>query len=84
MRDFNYHKLAERTWDNEILLYKFLNDKFMAHLAKFAEEIGMTVEEVLLNENDELNAFYDENAGDVSFEYEDTIQYLINHVESLL
>ena len=21
MRDFNYHKLAERTWDNEILSY---------------------------------------------------------------
>ena len=22
MRDFNYHKLAERTWDNEILSYR--------------------------------------------------------------
>ena len=64
-----------------VFLYKFLNDKFMFNLAKFADEIGMTVEEVLKNENDELDAFYDSNSTDVSFGYEDTIQYLINHVE---
>lgn len=64
-----------------VFLYKFLNDKFMHNLARFADEIGMTVEEVLLNENDELDAFYDANSADVSFSYEDTIQFLINHVE---
>lgn len=64
-----------------VFLYKFLNDKFMYNLGKFAEEIGVTVQEVLQNENDELDAFYDANSTDVSFGYEDTIQYLINHVE---
>lgn len=64
-----------------IFLYKFLNDKFMYHLGKFAEDVGMTVEEILKNENDEMDAFYDSYSGDVSFAYEDTIQALINHVE---
>ena len=64
-----------------VFLYKFLNDKFMYNLARFAEEVGMTVEEILANENGELDAFYDANSLDVSFEYEDTIQFLINHVE---
>ncbi len=64
-----------------VFLYKFLNDKFMFNLHKFSEEIGIPVEEILLNENDELDAFYDANSTDVSFGYEDTIQYLINHVE---
>lgn len=75
------NQAAEERIITSVFLYKFLNDKFMAHLTKFAEEIGMTIDEVLLNENDELDAFYDENAGDVSFEYEDTIQFLINRVE---
>ncbi len=64
-----------------VFLYKFLNDKFMFNLSRFADEIGMTVDEILKNENDELDAFYDSNSTDVSFGYEDTIQYLINHVE---
>ena len=64
-----------------VFLYKFLNDKFMFNLHKFSEEIGIPVEEILLNENDELDAFYDANSTDVSFGYEDTIQDLINHVE---
>jgi len=63
-----------------IFLYKFLNDKFMFNLGKFAAEIGMTAQEVLEDE-DMLAAFYEANEGDVSFEYEDTIQFLINHVE---
>ena len=64
-----------------VFLYKFLNDKFMYNLSKFAEEIGESIEEILKNENDELDAFYDTTSGDVAFGYEDTIQYLINHVE---
>lgn len=61
-----------------VFLYKFLNDKFMYNLSKFAEEIGETVEELWKNENDELDAFYDANSTDVSFGQEDTIQYLVN------
>ena len=64
-----------------VFLYKFLNDKFMSNLNKFSEEVGISVEDILKNENDELDAFYDSNATDVSFGYEDTIQYLINHIE---
>ena len=59
-------------------LYKFLNDKYMHNLASFAEEIGETVDEVLKNENDELDAFYDAHPTDVVFHSEDTIQALIN------
>lgn len=64
-----------------VFLYKFLNDKFMYSLSKFGEEIGESIDEILKNENDELDAFYDTTSGDVAFGYEDTIQYLINHVE---
>ena len=64
-----------------VFLYKFLNDKFMFNLAKFSEEIGESIEEILKNENDELDSFYGKNSGDVAFGYEDTIQYLITHVE---
>jgi len=64
-----------------VFLYKFLNDKFMYNLANFADEIGISIEDILKNENDELDAFYDANSGDVAFGYEDTIQFLINSVE---
>ena len=63
-----------------VFLYKFLNDKFMYNLNKFAEETGFTLDEIRKNENDELDAFYDEYSGDVAFAYEDTIEYLINSV----
>ena len=59
-------------------LYKFLNDKYMSNLKVFAEELGETTEEVLKNENDELDAFYDAHPTDVVFHNEDTIEYLIN------
>ena len=60
-----------------VFLYKFLNDKFMANLKGFADEIGMKIDEVLGNE-DALNAFYDSNEVDVAFGQKDTIEYLIN------
>lgn len=63
-----------------VFLYKFLNDKFMYNLQKFAKELDMTEEEVLKNENDELDGFYDAYSQDVAFGYEDTIKYLINEV----
>ena len=59
-------------------LYKFLNDKYMYNLHAFADELGESVDEVLRNENDELDAFYDAHPTDVVFHQEDTIEYLIN------
>lgn len=65
-----------------VFLYKFLNDKFMYNLQNFSDELGITIDEVLANEEDELDAFYDTYSQDVAFEYEDTIKYLINKVSS--
>lgn len=62
----------------ETFLYKFLNDKYMYNLTAFADDIGESVDEVIKNENDELDAFYDEHPTDVVFHEKDTIQYLIN------
>lgn len=59
-------------------LYKFLNDKYMYNLHVFADELGESVDEVLKNENDVLDAFYDAHPTDVVFHQEDTIEYLIN------
>lgn len=63
-----------------VFLYKFLNDKFMYNLDKFASDIHMTTEDVLKNEKI-LALFYKKNAKEVAFGYEDTIQYLINNIE---
>ena len=63
-----------------VLLYKFLNDKFMYNLKGFADDIDMDYKEVLKNENDELYAFYDSYPQDVAFTYDETIEYLINKV----
>ena len=64
-----------------VFLYKFLNDRFMHNLEEFAKEIDVPVEDILKNEDDMLDAFYDSNSKDVAFAYEDTIQYLISHME---
>lgn len=74
------NQAAEERIITSVFLYKFLNDKFMYNLKQFAEEVGITVEEILRNENDELDAFYDGNSVDVSFAWEDTIEYLANRV----
>lgn len=74
------NQASEERIITSVFLYKFLNDKFMYHLSQFAEEVEISVEDILKNENDELSAFYDSNATEVSFGYEDTIQALVNHV----
>lgn len=61
-----------------VFLYKFLNDKYIYSLNQFAEDIGVTIDEMLANENNELDAFYIENSGSVEFRQEDTIQHLVN------
>ena len=58
---------AEEVVVTSVFLYKFLNDKFMHNIKEFADEMGMTVDEVLANENDELDAFYDAYPRDVVF-----------------
>jgi len=63
-----------------VFLYKFLNDKFMFNLQTFATDMNMTVDEVLKNENDELDAFYDTYSRDVAFGYNDTITKLLESV----
>ena len=69
---------AEEVVITGVFLYKFLNDKFMFNLKQFADEMDMTPEEVLKNENDELDAFYDAHPQDVAFKMDDTIEALIN------
>ena len=63
-----------------VFLYKFLNDKFMHNLEAFAKELDMSKEDILTNEK-MLNRFYKQNSTDVAFSYEDTIEFLINHLE---
>ena len=75
------NQASEEVVITSVFLYKFLNDKFMYNINKFAEEIGETVEEVLKNENDELDAFYDEHPTDVVLHMEDTIETLVNRVQ---
>lgn len=69
---------AEEDVVTSVFLYKFLSDKYMYNIGKFAEDIGETVDEVLANENDELDAFYDSYPTDVVFHSTDTIQALVN------
>lgn len=63
-----------------VFLYKFLNDKFMFNLEAFAKSLDITTEDILNNPK-MLGRFYKQNSTDVAFGYEDTIQYLINHIE---
>lgn len=63
-----------------VFLYKFLNDKFIANLKQFAKDIDVDFEEIVKNENDYLDAFYDTYPQDVAFAYEDTIDYLVGKI----
>nr|WP_204599779.1 N-6 DNA methylase [Clostridium pascui] len=76
------NQASEEKVITSIFLYKFLNDKFMYNLQQFAEDLEMTIDEVLKNENDELDAFYSIHSKDVAFEYEDTITKLLEKVSS--
>lgn len=69
---------AEETVVTSVFLYKFLSDKYTYNLKKFAEELGESVEEVVLNKNNELDAFYHYHPTDVVFHSNDTIQSLVN------
>ena len=71
------NQASEEKIITNVFLYKFLNDKFMYNLKKFGDAIGESAKEILVNENDELDAFYDAYSSEVAFEYKDTIEYLI-------
>ena len=64
-----------------VFLYKFLNDKFIANLKKFCEDTGLTYTSVIKNEEHMLNAFYASYPQDVAFKYEDTIDFLVQHIK---
>ena len=64
-----------------VFLYKFLNDKFVANLKKFCKETGEPYESVIKNTDDMLDAFYAAFPQDVAFKYEDTIDYLVQHIK---
>lgn len=74
------NQASEEVVITSVFLYKFLNDKFMANLKEFSEEIDMDYKDVLKNENSEMDAFYDSYPQDVAFTYDETIDYLINKV----
>lgn len=74
------NQASEEVVITSVFLYKFLNDKFMANLKAFAKELDMEYQDVLKNENDEMDAFYDTYPQDVAFTYDETIEYLINKV----
>ena len=74
------NQAAEEEVVTTVFLYKFLNDKFMHNMKKFADEVGVSVDDVIANKDDLMDAFYLYNAKDVAFAYEDTIQYLANMV----
>lgn len=79
----NQHGLGNQGDEERIIttifLYKFLNDRFMYNLKKFADDTGIDYRTILKNENSELDAFYDSFAGSVAFDYEDTIEYLMRY-----
>lgn len=72
------NQASEEVVITSVFLYKFLNDKFMANLKKFADEIEIDYKKVLDNENGTLDAFYMAYPQDVAFTHEETIEYLIN------
>lgn len=73
------NQASEEVVITSVFLYKFLNDKFMSNMKEFANEMGMSTEEVLKDE-EAFEGFYDSYPQDVAFKYEDTIECLINQV----
>lgn len=73
------NQASEEVVITSVFLYKFLNDKFMANMKDFANDMDISTEKVLQDE-DMLAGFYDTYPQDVAFKYEDTIECLINKV----
>lgn len=73
------NQASEEVVITSVFLYKFLNDKFMANMKDFANDMDISTEKVL-QDDDMLAGFYDTYPQDVAFKYEDTIECLINKV----
>lgn len=73
------NQASEEVIITSVFLYKFLNDKFMANMKDFANDMDMSTDKVL-EDDDMLAGFYDTYPQDVAFKYEDTIECLINKV----
>lgn len=73
------NQASEEVVITSVFLYKFLNDKFMANMKDFANDMDMSTDKVL-EDDDMLAGFYDTYPQDVAFKYEDTIECLINKV----
>lgn len=70
---------AEEEIITQVFLYKFLNDQFVHNLYRYIDEHNLTLEEILDTENnDYLYEFYDSHASNIRFNWEDTIQGLVN------
>lgn len=67
---------AEESIITSVFLYKFLNDRFMWNLEQFSKEYERSKEDILANEDDLLDAFYDTFSNEVAFTKEDTITSL--------
>ena len=74
------NQASEEVIITNVFLYKFLNDKFMSNIRKFAEEMSVDYTEILSNSDGLLDAFRDINSMEVQFNYEDTIEFLIQHL----
>lgn len=77
------NQASEEVIITNVFLYKFLNDKFMSNIKKFSIEMGLDYKEVLNNTDGMLDAFRDVNSMEVQFSYEDTIEYLIQHLNDV-
>jgi type I restriction enzyme M protein len=65
-----------------VFLYKFLNDKFMYSLGQFSKKTNIPAKSILENKHQEMDAFYDAYSGNVAFDKEDTIEYLMQFASS--
>lgn len=70
------NQASEERIITSVFLYKFLNDKFLYNLKKWADEVGTSVDEILADK-DMIEAFNMSHEMDVTFDYKDTIVELM-------
>lgn len=74
------NQASEEVVITSVFLYKFLNDKFIYNLKDFASDMDMDYKEILKEQGDALQAFYDTYPQDAAFTRDETIEYLVNKV----
>lgn len=73
------NQAGEEVIISNVFLYKFLNDKFMYNVKRFAESRNVDYQDVLNNIDNLFDIFRDVSSMEVQFDYKDTIEFLINH-----